>query len=55
LIVQGEGVPLYLFILISFIVEREGLKVNVLVSPSFDMCKEEGKGVDFFVIFFFHY
>jgi hypothetical protein len=33
--------------LISFTVEREGVEVNVLISPSFDMCKEEGKGVDF--------
>ncbi len=44
---------LYIFILISFIVEREGVEVNVLVSPSFDMCKEEGKGDDFFSNFFF--
>ncbi len=39
---------LYLFILISFIVEREGLEVNVFFSPSFDMWKEEGNGVSFF-------
>ncbi len=44
---------LYIFILISFTVEREGVEVNVLLSPSFDMCKEEGKGVDFFRKFFF--
>ncbi len=43
LIVQGEGVRLYLFILISFTIEGEGVEVNVLVSPSFDMWKEEGK------------
>ncbi len=36
---------LYLFILISFTVE--GVEVNVFFSPSFDMCKEEGKGVTF--------
>jgi hypothetical protein len=41
-------VRLYLFILISFIVEREGVEVNVFFSPSFDMCQEEGKGVTFF-------
>ncbi len=45
---------LYLFILISFTVEREGVKVNVFFPP-FDMCKEEGKGVKFFHNFFFHY
>jgi len=47
-------VRLYLFILISFIVELDRVKVNVF-SPSFDMCKEEGKGVNFFHNFFFHY
>jgi len=33
------------------------VEVNVFFSPSFDMCKEEGKerGSVFFVIFFFHY
>jgi hypothetical protein len=30
--------------LISFTVEREGVEVNVFFSPSFDMCKEEGRG-----------
>jgi hypothetical protein len=53
LIVQGEGVCLYLFILISFSIEGEGVEVNVLVSPSFDMWKEEGKRVGFFLKFFF--
>jgi hypothetical protein len=53
LIVQGEGVRLYLFILISFIVEGEGVEVNVFFFPSFDMCKEEGKGISFFRNFFF--
>jgi hypothetical protein len=42
LIVQGEGVRVYLFILIFFIVEGEGVEVNVFFSPSFDMWKEEG-------------
>jgi hypothetical protein len=46
-------VRLYIFILISFTVAWEGVEVNVLVSPSFDMCKEEGKGVDFFRKTFF--
>jgi hypothetical protein len=32
-IVQGEGVHLYLFILISFTVEGEGVEVNVFFSP----------------------
>jgi hypothetical protein len=45
-------VRLYLFILISFTVEGEGVEVNVFFSLSFDMCKE-GKGVDFFCKFFF--
>jgi len=31
-IVEGGGVHLYLFILISFIVEGEGAKVNVFFS-----------------------
>ncbi len=53
MIVQGEGVCLYLFILISFSIEGEGVEVNVLVSPSFDMWKEEGKRVGFFLKFFF--
>ncbi len=44
---------LYLFILISFTVEREGVEVNVFFSPSFDVCKEEGKGVSFFRKTFF--
>ncbi len=44
---------LYLFILISFIVEGEGVQVNDFFSPSFNMCKEEGKGVDFFRKIFF--
>ncbi len=39
---------LYSFILISFTVEGEGVEVNVFFSPSFDMCKEEAKGVFFF-------
>jgi hypothetical protein len=38
---RGE-VCLYLFILISFTVEGEGVKVKVFFSPSFDMWKEEG-------------
>jgi hypothetical protein len=42
LIVQGEGVCVYLFILISFIVDGEGVEVNVFFSPSFDMWKEDG-------------
>jgi len=46
-------VRLYLFILISFIIEGEGVEVNVLVSPSFDMWKEERKRVSFFLKFFF--
>jgi hypothetical protein len=39
--------------LISFTIEGEGVEVNVLVSPSFDMWKEEGKRVSFFLKFFF--
>ncbi len=31
------------------------MEVNVFFSPSFDMCKEEGKGISFFCDFFFHY
>jgi hypothetical protein len=46
-------VRLYLFILISFTIEREGVEVNVFFPPSFDMCKEEGKGVTFFHKIFF--
>jgi len=49
--VQGEGVHLYLFILISCTVEGEGVEVNVFFSPSFDMWKEEGKGVSFLLFF----
>jgi hypothetical protein len=37
-------VRLYLFILIFFTIEGEGMEVKVFFSPSFDMCKEEGKG-----------
>ncbi len=44
---------LYLFILISFPVEGEGVEVNVFFSPSLDMWKEEGKGVYFFFKTFF--
>jgi len=54
-IVQGEGVHLYLFILISFTVKGEGMEVNVFFSPSFDMCKEEGKGVSIFHKTFFSF
>jgi hypothetical protein len=36
-----------------FIVEREGVEVNVFFSASFDMCKEEGKRVSFFCKTFF--
>jgi hypothetical protein len=46
-------VRFYLFIFIFFTVEREGVEVNVFFSPSFDMCREEGKGVTFFHKFFF--
>ncbi len=36
---------LYLFILIFFTVEEEGLEVKVFFYPALDMCKEErGKG-----------
>ncbi len=45
---------LYLFILIFFTIEGEGVEVNVLVSPSFDMWKEERRRVSFFLNFFFH-
>ncbi len=34
-------------------VEWEGVEVNVFFSPSFDMCKEEGKRVSFFRKTFF--
>ncbi len=45
---------LYLFILISFTIEGEGVEVNVLVSPSFLTCgRRKGKGLVFFLIFFF--
>jgi len=44
-------VHLYLFILISCTVEGEGVEVNVFFSPSFDMWKEEGKGVSFLLFF----
>jgi hypothetical protein len=37
--------------LIFFIVEGERVEVNVLFSASFDMCKEEGKGVRVFFSF----
>ncbi len=53
LIVQGEGMCLYLFILIFFTIEREGVEVNVFFSPSFDMWKEEGKRVSSFRKTFF--
>ncbi len=43
LIVQGEGVHFYLFILISFTIEQEGYRLMFFFPPSFDMCKE-GKG-----------
>ncbi len=43
----------YLFIFISFTVEREGVEVNVFFSPSFDMCQEEGKGFTLFPKIFF--
>jgi hypothetical protein len=46
-------VHLYLFILISFTIEGEGVEVNVLVSPSFDMWKEERKRFSFFFKIFF--
>ncbi len=46
---------LYLFILISFIVEGEGLEVNIFFFPSFDMWKEEGKRVSFFFFNFFFF
>jgi hypothetical protein len=42
------GVRLYLFILIFFTVEGEGVDVNVFFPPSFDMQKEQGKRVSFF-------
>ncbi len=32
------------FRLFFFIVQGEGVEVKVSFSPSFDMCKEEGKG-----------
>ncbi len=43
-----EGVPLYLFILIFCTVEEEGAEVEVFFLPSLDICKEDGKGGQFF-------
>ncbi len=45
---------LYLFILISFTIEGDEVHVNVFFSPSFDMWKEEGKGVIFYFLISFH-
>jgi hypothetical protein len=49
-IVQGEGVHLDLFIFNFFYSwGKKGVQVNVFFfPPSFDMWKEEGKGVSFF-------
>ncbi len=44
---------LYLFILIYFTIEQEGVEVSVFFFPSFDMWKEEGKRVSFFRKIFF--
>jgi hypothetical protein len=53
-IVQGEGVCLDLFIYNSFTLKGEGgYKLMFYFSPSFDMWKEEGKGVNFFFKTFF--
>ncbi len=49
---KGGGAPLFIYFDL-FSIEREGMEVNVCFSPSFDMCKEEGKGVSFFRKFFF--
>ncbi len=58
----GSGVYIYIYMLkgdgrgrglIFFTVEREGVEVNVFFSPSFDMCKEEGKRVSSFRKTFF--
>jgi hypothetical protein len=46
-------VCLYLFILISFTIEGEGVEGFFFFPPSFDMCKEEGKEVSLFHKFFF--
>jgi hypothetical protein len=43
---KGRGAPLFIY-LDLFSIKGEGMEVNVYFSPSFDMCKEEGKGVSF--------
>ncbi len=43
---------IYLFWFLLLLNGR-GVEVNVFFSPSFDMCQEEGKGVTFFIKFFF--
>ncbi len=50
-IVQGEGVRLDFIFLISFTLERDGgyKLMFFFFPPSFDMWKEEGKGVTFFL------
>jgi hypothetical protein len=49
---KGRGAPLFIY-LDLFSIKGEGMEVNVYFSPSFDMCKEEGKGVSFFQKTFF--
>ncbi len=53
MIVQGERVCLYLFILIFFTVEREGVKVNVFFLLHLTCARRRGRGLLFFIIFFF--
>jgi hypothetical protein len=51
----GGGAPLFIYF-DFFYCWAEGVQVNVFFSPSFDMCKEEGKrggGFFFFLNFFF--
>jgi len=56
LIVEGEGVCLYIFFLKKFYSwrGRGGCMLMFFSPPSFDMWKEEKKGVSFFLNLFFH-
>ncbi len=49
---RGGGAPLFIYFDL-FSIEGGGMEVNVCFSPSFDICKEEGKGVSFFYTTFF--
>jgi hypothetical protein len=49
----GGGAP-WFFILFFFTIEGEGRWRLIFFSPSFEMWKEEGKGVNFSLKIFFH-